>query len=112
MSQENKSQSKSLLAKLLATEDITMQRSATEKTASFDIKNRVLYLPVWTGISNDLEDMLVVHEVGHALDTPLEAWKTAIKDITTKVYGKINPCLLYTSPSPRDGLLSRMPSSA
>ena len=24
----------------------------------------------------------------------------------------INPCLLYTSPSPRDGLLSRMPSSA
>ena len=24
----------------------------------------------------------------------------------------IQPCLLYTSPSPRDGLLSRMPSSA
>ena len=26
--------------------------------------------------------------------------------------GTILPCLLYTSPSPRDGLLSRMPSSA
>src|SRR5664279_2250526 len=25
---------------------------------------------------------------------------------------QFNPCLLYTSPSPRDGLLSRMPSSA
>ena len=25
---------------------------------------------------------------------------------------KNRPCLLYTSPSPRDGLLSRMPSSA
>ena len=25
---------------------------------------------------------------------------------------EINGCLLYTSPSPRDGLLSRMPSSA
>ena len=25
---------------------------------------------------------------------------------------RINICLLYTSPSPRDGLLSRMPSSA
>ena len=25
---------------------------------------------------------------------------------------EINNCLLYTSPSPRDGLLSRMPSSA
>ena len=24
----------------------------------------------------------------------------------------VNNCLLYTSPSPRDGLLSRMPSSA
>ena len=31
-----------------------------------------------------------------------------------KIMGKefIYPCLLYTSPSPRDGLLSRMPSSA
>ena len=28
-------------------------------------------------------------------------------------YGEVyNICLLYTSPSPRDGLLSRMPSSA
>ena len=26
--------------------------------------------------------------------------------------GQIVTCLLYTSPSPRDGLLSRMPSSA
>ena len=26
--------------------------------------------------------------------------------------GQIYDCLLYTSPSPRDGLLSRMPSSA
>ena len=25
---------------------------------------------------------------------------------------QVNDCLLYTSPSPRDGLLSRMPSSA
>ena len=29
------------------------------------------------------------------------------------IYGRLtNSCLLYTSPSPRDGLLSRMPSSA
>ena len=31
-----------------------------------------------------------------------------IKDINSDP----NPCLLYTAPSPRDGLLSRMPSSA
>ena len=29
-----------------------------------------------------------------------------------KVIDLLMPCLLYTSPSPRDGLLSRMPSSA
>ena len=28
------------------------------------------------------------------------------------IAGFPKPCLLYTSPSPRDGLLSRMPSSA
>ena len=28
------------------------------------------------------------------------------------VFSQDTPCLLYTSPSPRDGLLSRMPSSA
>ena len=33
-----------------------------------------------------------------------------IEQHQAKVYGKA--CLLYTSPSPRDGLLSRMPSSA
>ena len=31
-------------------------------------------------------------------------------NLKSHVHGK--PCLLYTSPSPRDGLLSRMPSSA
>src|SRR5664279_4365064 len=30
----------------------------------------------------------------------------------TMATSRIMPCLLYTSPSPRDGLLSRMPSSA
>ena len=29
-----------------------------------------------------------------------------------KMIGQSIGCLLYTSPSPRDGLLSRMPSSA
>ena len=33
-----------------------------------------------------------------------------LKNMTTRSNGKT--CLLYTSPSPRDGLLSRMPSSA
>ena len=34
--------------------------------------------------------------------------------LSINLYGGfiVNSCLLYTSPSPRDGLLSRMPSSA
>ena len=33
-------------------------------------------------------------------------------DQLTSLWRYANSCLLYTSPSPRDGLLSRMPSSA
>ena len=41
--------------------------------------------------------------------------KSVIEEIGAdgmKDMGKVMGCLLYTSPSPRDGLLSRMPSSA
>ena len=37
---------------------------------------------------------------------------TKNKNFLTKNYTNINICLLYTSPSPRDATLSRMPSSA
>ena len=33
-------------------------------------------------------------------------------DLCMKIVDAVKTCLLYTSPSPRDGLLSRMPSSA
>jgi len=69
MSQTNVS-SKSILAKLLAAEDITVIHGADAPTASFDVKNRVLTLPCWTNMSNSLYDMLVGHEVSHALYTP------------------------------------------
>ena len=40
--------------------------------------------------------------------------KTAADSSTERIcwYSYSDGCLLYTSPSPRDGLLSRMPSSA
>ena len=39
--------------------------------------------------------------------------KKQINDLQIEVFAFYNKnCLLYTSPSPRDGLLSRMPSSA
>jgi len=77
---------KSQLAKLLATENITMMHDPKSFTASFDTRNRILTLPMWTNISNDLYDMLVVHEVGHALDTPPEKWISSIADICMKYH--------------------------
>jgi len=79
--------STSQLAKLLAMENITVKHSAQAKTAWFDVKNRILMLPVWREMTLDLRDMLVVHEVGHALDTPPDGWLDAIKDIATRVMG-------------------------
>ena len=35
-----------------------------------------------------------------------------LRDKQKNVHAFVRGCLLYTSPSPRDGLLSRMPSSA
>ena len=64
--------SKSQLAKLLATENITIEHSAKAHTASFDTNRRKLTLPIWNKASEDVYDMLVAHEVGHALITPKE----------------------------------------
>ena len=44
-----------------------------------------------------------------------ENWKrpkSEVKAINNLIVNSINNCLLYTSPSPRDGTSSRMPSSA
>ena len=69
--------SKSLLAKLLAQEDITVIH-AKAPTASFDTEKRVLTLPIWKEMDGDLYDLLVGHEVGHAEFTPPEGWHNAI----------------------------------
>ena len=60
---------KSQLAKLLATEDIVVEHKHVE-TAQFNVDTRVLILPLWEKASNYVYDMLVGHEVGHALFTP------------------------------------------
>ena len=46
-------------------------------------------------------------------DAMIENAKEKITSAATEaIAGALPGCLLYTSPSPRDGLLSRMPSSA
>ena len=64
---------KSQLAKLLATEDLVVEHKKVE-TASFNIVSRVLTLPMWENTTEQVVDMLVSHEVGHALYTPNEEW--------------------------------------
>ncbi len=61
--------SKDILARLLATENICVEHQPVP-TAYFDTVERRLVLPVWENMDNDLYDMLVGHEVGHALFTP------------------------------------------
>lgn len=85
---------KDLLAKLLSTENITVLRQPVA-TASFNIESRVLTLPIWKNLSENIENMLIAHEVGHALYTPfrqketkefndnklLHSWANVIEDV-------------------------------
>ena len=64
---------KSQLAKLLATEDLVVEHKRVE-TACFNVHTRVLTLPLWDKASNTVYDLLVGHEVGHALFTPDDDW--------------------------------------
>ena len=62
---------KSQLAKLLATEDLVVEHKNVS-SAQFNVHTRVLTLPLWDRASNTVYDLLVGHEVGHALYTPDE----------------------------------------
>ena len=62
---------KGMLARLLATEDLIVEHKKVD-TACFNVHTRVLTLPLWEKASNVVYDMLVAHEVSHALYTPDE----------------------------------------
>ena len=63
-------QSKTLLAKLMASENISVEYSPKAQTASFNMETRVLILPIWKDLNSETLDMLIGHEVSHALHTP------------------------------------------
>ena len=69
---------KSQLAKLLATEDLVVEHKKVS-TACFNVHTRVLTLPLWEKASGLVYDLLVGHEVGHALFTPDEDWLETVK---------------------------------
>lgn len=55
----------------MAEENITIQHKKVN-TASFDMVRRILTVPIWKEMSNDMYDLFMGHEVGHALDTPCD----------------------------------------
>lgn len=57
-----------ITTRLLAQENLLIER-APVRTASFDVKNRILVLPMWQNMTPEIEEMLKAHEVGHALYT-------------------------------------------
>ena len=69
---------KGTLAKLLATENLTVEHRKVS-TACFDVDKRLLILPIWKTASNTVYDLLVGHEVGHALYTPNDPFGDAPK---------------------------------
>jgi len=68
---ENVQFTKSTLVRLLATENLIVEHRKVP-TASFDLKNRKITLPMWQDITPEIQELLYGHEIGHAIDTPVE----------------------------------------
>ena len=78
MTQRTIRDSKDTLAKLMASENITVVHRKVP-TAYFDLENRVLCCPILKDdISPELYDLFMGHEVGHALNTPYEGLHSTV----------------------------------
>ena len=77
-------------------------------TRAGNAMNQSQFLAITCNSLEAREKSRVHGAIGFGFDSHwLKNWQESFKPIT-----KRSNCLLYTSPSPRDGLLSRMPSSA
>jgi len=65
---------KSGLARLMAIENLAVLHNPKASTASFDLKDRVLTLPVLKDMSGPIFDWFIGHEVSHALNTPADQY--------------------------------------
>ena len=80
------------MARLLATENISVEFNSSINTAAFDPKNRVLIMPVFEEVSTDVDSLFLGHECGHALFTPQDSLeeinnyrKKGLKDLVNVV---------------------------
>ena len=79
----------------------------TYQQKSSELLSQTIALEARVRASNHQIDVL--NKQVNDLIAELERHKSIIAELKT---AEINSCLLYTSPSPRDATLSRMPSSA
>ena len=99
-------------------------------TDEWEVKRIIVGLPISLDGTLGASAQSVIDEIsrlGNLTDIPIETHDERFTTVTAeqillqqnvkrdkkkRVIDKVAACLLYTSPSPRDGLLSRMPSSA
>lgn len=64
----------STFARLMSTENIQVLFGGQDMDAWFDTENRVLHIPEWTSMTPEVYDLLISHEVSHAIHTPKNEW--------------------------------------
>ena len=90
--------------------------SITQTDTLLICRSQVLYF--WKCHGARGSEMMFSRYIGNISNVGTDIW--AIYRLVGRIYrlyidyfeGTVHPCLLYTSPSPRDATLSRMPSSA
>lgn len=92
---ERKKAALDLMTRIIAKENLTIIISENVDTAKMDLQNRIMVLPLWADLHQDVADTLRCHEVSHALYTPSEKYHDAIfselaKDDSTQVFRNLN----------------------
>ena len=95
--------------------ELTQQENRKEKFSS--LKTWAKLIPFLKPYSRNMAGILILMLVNAGIDIsfPLLSGYAVDQFVTPRTSEGLTgfaACLLYTSPSPRDGLLSRMPSSA
>jgi hypothetical protein len=92
---------KQRLAQLLAAEGITVEWNPKARTASFNLVNRKVTMPVWKEIPEAAVDMLLAHEVAHALWSKDEAALIAAIDYIDPKNKQVAKAYLNVTEDPR-----------
>ena len=90
---------------------------ATSGTTAFDMDFTEIAEEAWERAGREMRSGYDLRTARRSMNLLTIEWQNRGINLFTIGEGTINltegtHCLLYTSPSPRDGLLSRMPSSA